>query len=56
MLQTTEGNIIWQSNSAIRSNNRYKLQLEDDGYISIINAYSISIWDSSSSRSTNGIV
>jgi len=51
VLQDTEGNIVWQSNTSMSSNNRYKLQLEDDGYLLIINANGTSIWNSSSSSS-----
>jgi hypothetical protein len=48
VLQDTKANIIWQSNTAMSSKNRYKLQLEDQGYISIINSNGTSIWSSSS--------
>ncbi len=53
MLQNSQAIIIWQTNTAKSNNNRYKLQLEDNGYISIINANGTSIWKSSSSSSSS---
>lgn len=48
MLQGYSGNIIWQSNTASNNSNLapYKLELQNEGYISIINGNGNTIWTS----------
>jgi hypothetical protein len=37
---------VWQSNIAANKNSRYKLELDDSGYISLMNAEGLLIWSS----------
>jgi hypothetical protein len=48
VLQGYSGNIIWQSNTASNNSNLapYKLELQNEGYISIINGNGTTIWTS----------
>ena len=50
VLESNNGNIIWQTNTVVASDSssRYKLELEDSGSISIINAMGTTIWSSAS--------
>jgi hypothetical protein len=46
VIQDNNGNIVWQSNIAANKESRYRLELDDSGCISLINAEGLIIWSS----------